>query len=185
MTLDFLCWEILIMRAPRRILRPYALVLGPALVVAAVLIASPRALYAQTACPMGVSPGDPRCGPTPEYANPRSTRQYAPQRRWETRWGAIAMDARGSALGASNHLSSRRKAEREAVAECQGLSGASCEVLAVYSNSCIAVVVGDSRTYWNSGEGRTVAVQGAFDACSKKASDCSVLLSECSPPTLK
>lgn len=155
---------------------------APALVLLASLFtpSSP----AQTACPMGVSPGDPRCGPSPQYGAPAPNRPL-PARRWVNQWGAIAADDKMTTLGSSTGMSSRRKAERDALAKCKARSGRNCEVLEAYGNGCVAVSVGTGQTFWNIAGDRNNAEAAALSSCRSRTDQCRIYQSECSLPALR
>lgn len=120
-------------------------------------------------------------GPMPEeqgssqYSNPQE-----PQ--WATRWGAIAIGG-GGGFGAAADMTSKRKAEKQAVTQCKATAAdkkAKCTVLAYY-NQCAVYV-------WGSSSGGDIvsevniskASSVAMDICSKKASDCKIYYSNCS-----
>ena len=99
--------------------------------------------------------------------------------QWATRWGAIAVGG-GGGFGAAADMTSKRKAEKQAVAQCKATAAdksAKCTVLAYY-NQCAVYVWGSS------GGGEIVsevniskASSVAMETCSKKASDCKIYYS--------
>ncbi|MFY7896231.1 MAG: DUF4189 domain-containing protein, partial [Phycisphaerales bacterium] len=86
---------------------------------------------AQTACPQGVPPGDPRCGPSPSWHQGQTTPEESAAPRvivrerfqvWEDRFGAIARDPEGPA-GMSEGQRSEEDARIAAVADCVSKGG--------------------------------------------------------------
>ena len=104
---------------------------------------------AQTACPAGVPPGDPRCGPSPEWHQPEQTASAPPrvitrEWIWEDRWGAIVSDREGP-IGTANGHKRRAGAIRAATSDCieRGGDSVRCkEVARVYRNACGTYVWG-------------------------------------------
>ncbi|SDQ36627.1 protein of unknown function [Pseudoxanthomonas sp. CF385] len=99
------------------------------------LLAAPA--IAQTGCPQGVSPGDPRCGPSSGGLSIEPV--YVPKMRWKSTWGGFASDAEGAVIGTSTAQSSKSAASRAAVKRCQELGGKECSVALTYKNQCAVV----------------------------------------------
>ena len=104
---------------------------------------------AQTACPAGVAPGDPRCGPSPEWDQPNQA-ETGPQRVitrewvWEDRWGAIASDTNGP-IGVANNHKTKRAAKLAATRDCVDRGGDrnNCKEIAIsYHNQCAVYIYG-------------------------------------------
>lgn len=136
---------------------------------------------AQTACPMGVSPGDPRCGPSPS-ATGQNPLAHVPQVNWDTRWGAIAADGISGSLGTSVNMKSRRKAQKEALSKCREQGGSKCAIDITYYNQCAVMVLGDKK--YNTASAATIneATELGMRGCQESNSDCRVYYADCSWP---
>ena len=98
-------------------------------------------------------------------------------------YGAVAFDESRSSFGHAVNKASKSDAENTAISDC---GGQSCRIMATYKNSCAAFAGGYKTA------GGTYAVykwhlnsvqkaEGlALSACSKKAKNCQILVSECS-----
>ena len=101
------------------------------------------------------------------------------------KWGAIAFDHSRNSYGYSVGLSTRADAEQSAISDC---GGGSCKTLSTFKNSCAALAGGRNRSggafvlsKWHLNNPK-IAEQLALTACSKKAKNCQILVSECSLP---
>lgn len=99
-------------------------------------------------------------------------------------WGAVAFDNSRNSYGYSVGLSTRADAEQSAISDC---GGGSCKTLSTFKNSCAALAGGRNRSggayvssEWHPNP--KIAEQLALTACSKKAKNCQILMSECSLP---
>lgn len=109
--------------------------------------------FAQTACPQGVPPGDPRCGPSPSWHQGQTTPEESAAPRvivrerfqvWEDRFGAIARDPEGPA-GMSEGQRSEEDARIAAVADCISKVGDpnGCRnIVFEYASGCAVVAWG-------------------------------------------
>ena len=144
-------------------------------------------IRAEGRCPDGYFPigggsaGWEGCAPMgPIGEEGEAAQPHEPQ--WATRWGAIAIGG-GGGFGAAADMTSKRKAEKQAVNQCKATAAdkkAKCTVLAYY-NQCAVYV-------WGSSSGGDIvsdvniskASSVAMEICSKKASDCKIYYSNCS-----
>lgn len=84
---------------------------------------------------------------------------------WERRWGAFTSDAQTGKIGVSTAMSSKRKAEKEALRDCQSRGGAQCKVLLAFTNQCAAIAWGKEAA----GSIAVSAVSGVNAAVAKSA----------------
>lgn len=101
------------------------------------LLASP-AVFGQTACPSGVAPGSPQCGPDSGTSRGDSSPPQ-PTGKWIKTWGAIASSENGD-IGSSTGKFSKKDAEAEAIKICADFGNSDCKVNMTYKNQCVAVV---------------------------------------------
>jgi len=152
------------------------------------------AASAQTACPQGVPPGDPRCGPSSNWhqgqvaQEPEAAPRLIVRDRYqvlEDRWGAVSRDPQGP-LGVAEAQASRDEAMRVAVSDCVRRGGDldRCRNnLTPYRNSCAVYA-------WGNGFGQLVVKPEARDAhrvalelCMTSAEAvCDIVYSGCSHP---
>lgn len=133
--------------------------------------------YIPTTTPNGI-----QCSPAPGlYRGPGAS--SGPQERWETRWGAIAMDNASGKTGIAGSKSSRRKAEQAALAQCKGKGGGNCQVKLYYSNQCGALAWGSDQMFTARGVTLEEASEYAVNECqSQTGGKCEVFFSDCSLP---
>ncbi|MBV6882088.1 DUF4189 domain-containing protein [Xanthomonas euvesicatoria] len=136
---------------------------------------------AQTACPVGVAPGSPQCGPDSgtsrgDIAPPQ------PTGKWIKTWGALAANSAGD-IGLASGKVSKEDAATESVLRCEEYEAGKCVAKHFFYNQCISV----ARA--NSGKSATVtgpkekAPTLAVKECERTSgSSCSVLVTECSNP---
>lgn len=161
------------------------------------LLASSGGSWAQTACPNGVPPGSPQCGPSPSYhgvtppPSPQPTQPQAPLFRWVDRWGAVAWDNSGyiqgeeEGIGIASAQTSQSKAKKKALEECRAAGGSKkgCEVIFVLRNGCMAMAKGASGVRSpHSADTLEQAMQSALGRCGADTSGCAILFSACSLP---
>ncbi|MCD9031558.1 DUF4189 domain-containing protein [Luteimonas sp. Y-2-2-4F] len=155
------------------------------------LFASSFSAIAQTACPQGVAPGSPSCGPgggNGLWSAPPPER--GPEARWRKTWGAIAYDANASYVGVSSGESSRRAAARAALAHCRSKGGGDCRPVAHYENQCAAVgePVASSGGMISFEIGLSVeeASEKALQSCSgaNNGGACKIFYSNCTEPVI-
>lgn len=148
-------------------------------------------VVAQTACPQGVSPGDPRCGPGGSGGGGWDLPAGKVYTRWKSTWGAIAEDGAVAVFGASTGEPSRRAASRAAIAHCKEKGGKACKPTLTFKNSCVVltdpvellpVMNGISQ----SAETIESASRMGLAACSKANSGhaCKIIYSNCTQPYL-
>ena len=127
----------------------------------------------------GSGPGLNMCGPD-------RRQQQAPQpppQQWERRWGAIATDIPKGIVEAITDKSSKREAERAAMANCTARGGSPCKLEIAYDNECVAMTVGSKAIGINTGNTNDAAVQRAMQSCNAvNTPDCHVYYSACSLP---
>lgn len=130
------------------------------------------------------TPGGVQCNPAPGlYRGAGSS--SASLARWESRWGAIAMDNASGKTGIAGSKSNRREAERAALAQCKDKGGANCEVKLYYSNQCGALAWGGDRMATARGVTLEEASRFAIGQCEKETGDkCEIFFSDCSLPEM-
>ncbi|MCL1501274.1 DUF4189 domain-containing protein [Xanthomonas nasturtii] len=138
-------------------------------------------VQAQTACPVGVGPGSPQCGPDSgtsrgDIAPPK------PTGKWIKTWGALAANSAGD-IGLSSGKVSKEDAATESVLRCEEYEAGECVAKHFFYNQCISV----ARA--NSGKSATVtgpkekAPTLALKECERSTgSSCIILVTECSNP---
>jgi len=149
-------------------------------------------VFAQTACPVGVPPGDPRCGPSPEWHQPQPQQAAPPPRRaitrewvWEDRWGAIVRDRQGR-LGTSENQKGEHSARVTAIEACRAHGGDlwGCRhVEIVYRNQCAAFALGGGLGISGRNVDLEEAEAGVIAACNAQNSEraqCQLVYSGCS-----
>lgn len=153
------------------------------------LLGGASAANAQTACPQGVAPGSPACGPSGGgWVAPPSS---APTQRWKLTWGAFASGAAQSVIGTSTGQLSRRAASKAAMARCASLGGRNCKVTLTYENRCavVAETVEDLQLIASvQGSGPSVEEAGrpALEACARdnNGHKCKIVYFNCTAPVL-
>lgn len=146
------------------------------------------AVQAEQGCPDGLYPGGAApaqiCIPMPGYGingNSGNTSQAA-EPRWMTRWGALALDATSGKLGRADGLSSKRKAEAAAIADCRARGGQNCVIAHSYYDQCVAVAWGDARPAIVSAVNSQVASAMALEKCNGSDASCDMYHAGCSYP---
>ena len=145
---------------------------------------------AQTACPHGVAPGSPQCGPTGGGSGVSPQRQSIAT--WKTTWGAYAEDSTNGIVGSVTQQRSKRAAERAAVKRCKEIGGGDgCKVTMTYSNGCGVVaepteVMPDMIGVYEWGGTIEEATEKALPICSAGSGGrvCKVVHSACTKPYL-
>lgn len=142
--------------------------------------------FAEGNCPDGYYPigggngGWQGCAPIPGNGSSNGPQNPGPQ--WATRWGAIATDGARSSLGGAEKHSSKRRAQKAAVAACKQNGGVKCKVLLTYYNQCGVLAWGSELAQAYSAETTEQATEGAIRVCSKNTSNCKVFYTGCSYP---
>ena len=151
---------------------------------------------AQTACPQGVAPGSPQCGPSGGSMLGSGAAVQPPKltARWELTWGGFASDDTIGVTGTSTGQRSKRVARQAAMAKCASLGGKSCEIVLVYHNQCAVAAhpVSSSDqpeagvTVYQAGPTIEAASGLALKSCDEKneMKTCKVLYSNCTKPNL-
>ncbi|MFB8950306.1 DUF4189 domain-containing protein [Xanthomonas arboricola] len=143
--------------------------------------------FGQTACPAGVAPGSPQCGP--DSGTSRGVTPTPPPRptgEWIKTWGAVATSESGDS-GVSSGRITKDQAENDAIASCEGLGSGTCKVSMAFFNQCVAAA--DS----GQGEGSIFSAASirqasrlAMSQCEKKSRrQCRITLSKCTDPIFK
>ena len=143
-------------------------------------------VHAEGRCPEGYFPigggnaGWEGCAPMgPISEQGESAQPQEPQ--WATRWGAIAVGG-GGGFGAAADMTSKRKAEKQAIAQCKATATdrrANCTVLAYY-NQCAVYAWGSAGGEIVSEVNVSKATSVALEKCSERANDCKIYYSNCS-----
>lgn len=163
----------------------------PRIISLFVLLGLSQLAHAEQGCPDGLYPGGTApaqiCIPMPGYGiegnNGGETQVAEP--RWATRWGALALDvtsAGGSKLGRVEGLSSKRKAEKAAIADCRARGGQNCVLAHAYYDQCVAVAWGDAKPTIVSAVNSQVASRMALEKCNSSDANCDMYYTACSYP---
>ncbi|MFI8034841.1 DUF4189 domain-containing protein [Acinetobacter sp. ABJ_C3_5] len=136
------------------------------------------------ACPAGMVelPGGV-CLPPDHQNSPLNNLPSAspPPPVWADRWGAIATDGETGSLGISVDMTSKRKAVKAALADCQSKGGANCELDVAYYNQCAAMVLGSKKYYTAHAPTKEGAISIGMGNCSKGGNtNCHAYYSGCS-----
>ncbi|QCW26612.1 DUF4189 domain-containing protein [Lysobacter enzymogenes] len=156
------------------------------LILSAAFLVSGTA-FAEQGCPDGFMPnpswtqGQQQCiqGQMPDSG------PLVPQSTWERRWGAFTSDVETGKIGVATAMTTKRKAEKEALRDCQARGGAQCKVLLAFTNQCAAIAWGKESTGTAAisavgGVNSAVAKSAALQECGKRAGSCEIFLTECS-----
>ncbi|MBD4836489.1 DUF4189 domain-containing protein [Xanthomonas citri pv. citri] len=151
-----------------------------------IFLFSSSAAWGQTACPSGVAPGSPQCGP--DSGTSRGDIPQPPPRptgEWLKTWGAIASSDNGD-IGSSTGKLSENEARVEALKVCSDFGNSDCKVNFTYKNQCVAVVqAAKGRTAGKiiSAATEEIAKKDALDECLKESgAKCYVRGTDCSKP---
>ncbi|TZF91482.1 DUF4189 domain-containing protein [Lysobacter sp. UKS-15] len=152
-----------------------------------VVSVSASTAVAQTACPVGVNPGSPQCGPSPVAEPSLPPRiNYVPAGEWIYTWGAIAIDGPTGAVGTSVNAASSNGANSTALRKCASLGGEHCELSISYVNQCAAIAWPKNlghRIGVSSGPDLPEASKRALNFCtSNGGGDCDVVYTHCELP---
>ncbi|WP_372393515.1 DUF4189 domain-containing protein [Xanthomonas sp. NCPPB 3582] len=145
------------------------------------------ASLAQTACPSGVAPGSPQCGP--DSGTSRGDIPAPPPRptgEWIKTWGAIAHSSvtgeAGSAVGKLSENEARDKATRQ----CAAGGATDCQVKLVYRNQCAALVTSQGNSFFQASASKQKSIELATKVCEESNSGvCKAVYSECSEPIFR
>jgi len=140
-------------------------------------------------CPSGYFPtgggtaGSHGCAPmNNDLPNGEQQQPPDPGPRWQTRWGAIAIDGQNSKFAGSDGLSTSSKAKKAAMEQCRNSGGKKCKVLVAYYNQCGALAWGQSGATASRGPVIEEVMKQSIAACSENTSGCQVFYSGCSYP---
>ena len=151
---------------------------------AMIFLLLPVSAWAQTACPVGVAPGSPQCGPSPTYRGEPVQGPPRPTGRWQELWGAVAMDDVIGSVGASVDMDDEQSARADALRRCVKPGAKGCAVRIVYHNQCVALAWSDNSGHPGglaSGPELTDARKLATDGCrSHDGGSCQIVYSDCS-----
>jgi len=149
-------------------------------------------VLAQTACPAGVPPGDPRCGPSPDWHQGQQVPEQPAAPRivvrdrfqvWEDRFGAIASDEEGP-FGVSEGQKTIEDAKRLATEDCVSRGGDPMRCRRIghtYSNACVTFAWGGGRSQFYSGGDPADNERRALRLCEESSgTSCRVIYSGCS-----
>ena len=144
---------------------------------------------AQTACPVGVAPGSPQCGPDSGTSRGDiSAPPPQPTGEWIKTWGAVAIADNGDAGYTKGRFTSE-EAEQAAIKNCQKLADMQCTVAFTFHNQCAALASPSSGT----GKGAITGGPSLSDVESRAKKncknnsgvDCKIAMSTCSDPIFK
>lgn len=99
---------------------------------------------------------------------------------WHYRWGAIASDNDKGALGASDTVSTKKRAQQKAISQCKKNGGINCELKLIYSNGCASVVSGREWRYYQAGSTRDEAITDGMRRCEQEDRECKTTYIACS-----
>lgn len=157
--------------------------------LAVVLLSFMASAFAEGgSCPPGYYPiggqGAAGCAPIPVYGSSDGVinERAAIQPIWETRWGAIAVDAYNGKFGTAKSMLTKEQAEKAAADDCEKEGGKSCVIDLAYYNQCAAVSWGAAFVTTASAETKEQASSRASETCGEKTSGCKIYYSECSLP---
>lgn len=147
------------------------------------LLAS-TAASGQTACPGGVAPGSPQCGPDSSTSRGDSSPPQ-PTGKWIKTWGALSANTSGD-IGLASGKLSKSDAAAEAVARCEAFGAGKCVAKHYFYNQCISVARAESGQSATVTGPREKATDLAVEECEKNTNaTCTVLLIECSAPVFE
>ncbi|WP_274508133.1 DUF4189 domain-containing protein [Xanthomonas campestris] len=145
----------------------------------------PIVSVAQTACPVGVVPGSPQCGPDSGTSRGDSVAPPQPTGRWIKTWGAVVGSDEGKQGWTSTGKLNEEAAKQDALQKCFATGVHDCRVDMAYFNQCVAIAmpVNGGSSSIVTGKDEQVASGVALDRCKKKsASTCSIFFTECTEP---
>ena len=138
--------------------------------------------FAQTACPGGVAPGSPQCGPDSGTSRADSA-PARPSGEWIKTWGAIAHSRTTGEAGSAVGKLSEGEAEQAALRQCAIEGTSDCKVSLTYYNQCAALVASDSQSFFQASVSERRSIKLAKESCEESNSGtCKVIYSECTEP---
>lgn len=145
--------------------------------------------HAEGRCPDGYYPtggadvgwyGCAPMGPMPDEGDGPS-QQQVDEPGWETRWGAIA--TADGAFGVANGMTSKRRAEKQALSDCKARSnGKPCKLKPAFYDQCAALAWGDDMNIMFRSPDLQDAEASAVQVCNQHTNNCKVYYSACSYP---
>ena len=147
-----------------------------------------RTASAEGSCPPGYLPTNAvdfiGCAPVfgPSYPSNAPPTPPDPGPRWESRWGAIAIDDAKGNFGAVDGLYDKRKARKAAIKLCRSNGGQKCNIAIEYSNQCGALAWGTDKYVAYRGPVADEVKRRGVESCSKITSNCQVYYVGCSFP---
>ncbi|QOY22296.1 DUF4189 domain-containing protein [Xanthomonas citri] len=155
--------------------------------ISILLLSLTFSISAQTACPVGVAPGSPQCGPDSGTSRgDMPTPPPTPTGEWIKTWGAIAMSNSTGDVGTSVGKFSDKEAKNSAINQCAKDGAADCKIQLVYRNQCSALASSKRDTFFQASSSKEEATDGVLAICERsKTGSCSVMYSDCSDPFFK
>ena len=139
-------------------------------------------------CPAGYFPtggaaaGVYGCAPMNNLSNGGHQQPADPGPRWQTRWGAIAIDGQNSKFAGIDGFTTSSKARKAAIKQCRANGGKKCKILIDYYNQCGSLAWGQQGAIASIGPIVEDVMKESVAACSKNTSGCSVYYTGCSYP---
>ena len=159
-----------------------------ALFLSFALLAAPLA-FAQTACPGGVAPGSPQCGPDAGTSRGAPPAPPRPTGEWIKTWGAIAHADNTNEAWASTGMLSKEAAELDAVDQCQSAGFKNCAATFTYRNQCVALASSRSGPLLSgtvSAVDIPTAESEAIKLCKERGgAQCAVIYKDCTEPKFR
>lgn len=143
--------------------------------------------FSQTACPSGVAPGSPQCGPDSGTSRADSA-PSRPTGEWIKTWGAIAgSDSRGESWTSLGKLS-KDDAEDEALSQCKAAGLPDCRVSMTYHNQCVSMASppGEGTSSIRTAESKKISSQDALKICHDlNGAKCNIVYAACTDPIFR
>ena len=137
-------------------------------------------------CATGVNTGGGNCVPPDAAGMPGSAPNQgnypppAPPPVWKDSWGAIVIDSETGGAGTIIERDTKSQAVRDATRDCESRGATGCKVELTYYNQCAAVGWGMGGHGVASAPTKDQAEDHAMSSCSKVASECKIVYSDCS-----
>lgn len=146
---------------------------------------TPAMSKAEGGCPPGQYPqqgqGWKTCVPIQGYQSPSAPDQPLPP-KWKTNWQALAADMPKGIIGTARDQVDRATAEQRALQNCAVNGGTACKIHGSVGNGCLAMVVGESTTSFDSGSTQEQATGSAMESCKGENQSCEVYFELCNAP---
>jgi len=148
--------------------------------------------YAQAYPCSGPGPGEVVVGQTPasngvasmplcQRVDQGDTASQAPPEKWESRWGAIAVDTVNGVIGSVTGMQGQEQARQGAIIDCRTKGGADCKLALSFSNGCGVMALGDTIYQVEGGATVDEAVKKSMRECKASSPNCHVRYTICSP----